>query len=78
MILAFRRYEASDFEQVHLLLAGLQPRTFKREVRPIVTQGHSDDINIETRALGSVGDVERHVMNPGKLHTCTVGLGLTG
>jgi len=71
-VLTLGRNEVGNFKEMNLLIAGLQPRAVEREVRPVIALRHPQHLDIEPRGDGSIGHVERNMVDPGVEHGQTL------
>ena len=71
-VLTLGRNEVGNFKEMNLLIAGLQPRAVEGEVRPVIALRHPQHVDIEPRGDGSIGHVERNMVDSGVEHGQTL------
>ena len=55
-------------DQVDLLPAEIQPGATEREVGPVRSDCQAEHAGVELDAFGRIAHIDRHVMNPDRLH----------
>ena len=60
-------------DEVQLLLSDVEPPSVKREIGPVGSNGHPENIGVERTGLFRIADGQVHVMNAKEFHAPNVG-----
>ena len=63
-----RAFRDLELDQVHLLRPEVEPRATEGEVGPIAPNGQPEHAGVELDRCRGVADVDRHVVDPERLH----------